>query len=82
MLKDRKLNHAGQEANFLFLKLTLDITSGKKDKLLLHRNVLHFLSPLTILPSELFHVQMNGRLFGGLSAADRKTFDLFPLLTH
>lgn len=25
---------------------------------------------------------MNGQMFGGLSAADRKTFDLFPLLTH
>lgn len=40
----------------------------------------HLLSRL--LPSALFQVQMNGRLFGGLSAADRKTSDLSPLLTH
>lgn len=82
MLKDRSWLTLGRKQTSIFLKLTLDITSGKQDKVLLHLNVLHFLSPLTFLPSELFHVQMNGRLFGGLSAADRKTFDLFPLLTH
>lgn len=82
MLKTGSWITLGRKQTSIFLKLTLDITSGKQGKVLLHLNVLHFLSPLKFFSSELFHVQMNGRLFGGLSTADRKTFDLFLLLTH
>lgn len=72
----------GRKQTSICLKLTLSYSNQvgrtKSSCILMFSTF----SPHLHLLSELFHFQMNGQLFGGLSVADWNTFDLFLLLTH